>query len=114
MTEDSARKTSSADAKQGPQGQRYLAGGEAISMRLWDKVPAGHASAPVRRDYETVGYVLAGRAELVLDGDTVTLEPGISWIVPKGIEHSYRIHDAFTAIEATHPPAEDDHRDAVD
>ena len=113
MTDSSASKIDVAEAQQGPQGQRYLASGAAISMRLWDKVAAGHASAPVRRDYETVGYVIAGRAELVLDGSPVTLEPGISWIVPRGAEHSYRIHEAFTAIEATHPPAEDRQRDAV-
>ena len=114
MTDSSASRIDIAKSQQGPQGQRYLASGEAISMRLWDEVPAGHASEPVRRDYETVGYVIAGRAELILQGSTVSLEPGISWIVPKGAEHSYRIHDAFTAIEATHPPAEDRHRDAVD
>ena len=113
MTESSASKIDIAESQQGPQGQRYLASGDAISMRLWDTVAAGHASAPVRRDYETVGYVIAGRAELTLEGSTVALEPGSSWIVPRGAEHSYRIHDAFTAIEATHPPAEDDHRDAV-
>ncbi len=113
MTEDNASKIDIAQSQQGPQGQRYLASGDAISMRLWDKVEAGHASTPVRRDYETVGYVIAGTAELVVEGSTVTLQPGSSWIVPKGAEHSYRIHDAFTAIEATHPPAEDQRRDAV-
>ena len=113
MTDSSAGKIDIAESQAGPQGQRYLASGEAVSMRLWDKVPAGHASAPVRRDYETVGYVIAGRAELILEGSAVTLEPGNSWIVPRGAEHGYRIHDAFTAIEATHPPAEDHHRDAV-
>ena len=112
MTESSASKIDVAQSQQGPQGQRYLASGAAISMRLWN-VPAGHASDPVRRDYETVGYVIAGRAELMLDGSPVILEPGISWIVPRGAEHSYRIHDPFTAVEATHPPAEDRNRDAV-
>ena len=113
MTDTSASRIDVAQSQQGPQGQRYLASGDAISMRLWDRVPAGHASAPVSRDYETVGYVIAGTAELTMQGGSVTLEPGSSWIVPRGAEHSYRIVDAFTAIEATHPPAEDHHRDAV-
>ena len=113
MTDSNARKIDIAESQQGPQGQRYLASGNAISMRLWDKVAAGHASEPIRRDYETVGYVVAGTAELILEGSSVTLAPGSSWIVPKGAEHSYRIRDTFTAIEATHPPAESQHRDAV-
>jgi len=33
--------------------------------------------------------------------------------VPKGAGHSYRILEPFTAVEATHPPAEVHDRDAV-
>jgi mannose-6-phosphate isomerase-like protein (cupin superfamily) len=36
---------------------------------------------------------------------TLLLEPGDSWIVPRGAHHSYRILEPFSAIEATHPPA---------
>ena len=39
------------------------------------------------------------------------LEPGDSWLVPAGAEHSYQITDAFTAIEATSPPAHAHGRD---
>ncbi|HEX5830421.1 MAG TPA: cupin domain-containing protein, partial [Gemmatimonadaceae bacterium] len=52
----------------------------------------------------TVGYVLDGRARLEVEGQMVLLEPGNSWVVPKGAEHSYEILETFTAIEATHPP----------
>ena len=48
----------------------------------------------------------AGRAELHIEGQIVDLEPGDSWIVPKGSRHSYKILEAFTALEATTPPAE--------
>ena len=47
-----------------------------------------------------------------MEGQTVSLQAGSSWIVPKGAEHSYRILEAFTAVEATHPPAEVHDRDA--
>ena len=66
---------------------------------------------PTRRDYETVGYVLSGQAELRVEGQTVTLEPGDSWLVPAGVEHSYRILSEFSAIEATSPPAQVHGRD---
>jgi hypothetical protein len=32
------------------------------------------------------------------------LEPGNSWVVPEGAEHSYTILETFSAIEVTHPP----------
>jgi quercetin dioxygenase-like cupin family protein len=112
VADTSVTKVESDSAPKGPQGQRYLASGRALSMRLWDCEPPGEAAA-TRRDYETVGYVVTGRAELVLEGQTVRLEPGSSWVVPPGAEHSYRILEAFTAVEATHPPAEIHDRDAA-
>jgi hypothetical protein len=36
----------------------------------------------------------------------VLLEPGVSWLVPKGATHTYKILKPFTALEATSPPAE--------
>ena len=35
----------------------------------------------------------------------ILLEPGDSWVVPKGSKHTYKILEAFTAVEATTPPA---------
>ena len=89
----------------GELGQKYLAGGKNVAMRLWEKVPAHPPKDPVARDYETVGYVIAGRAELHSEGQMVLLEPGDSWVVPRGATHTYRILETFTAVEATYPPA---------
>jgi quercetin dioxygenase-like cupin family protein len=91
-------------------GQTYLASGKSVSMRLWNK-PAGEQKPETSREYETVGYVLGGRAELHIEGQVVKLEPGDSWTVPKNARHSYRILDNFSAIEATAPPAEVHGRD---
>lgn len=33
------------------------------------------------------------------------LEPGDSWVVPRGARHRYVVLDSFTALEATHPPS---------
>jgi quercetin dioxygenase-like cupin family protein len=52
-----------------------------------------------------VGYVIRGKAELTLEGQTLLLEAGDSWTVPKGAAHGYRILEPFTAVEATCPPA---------
>jgi quercetin dioxygenase-like cupin family protein len=95
----------------GAQRQRYLASGKRVSMRLWrDKAP-GAAKPAARRDYETVGYILDGHAELRLEGQMIRLEPGDCWLVPANAEHSYRILEPFTAIEATAPPAQVHGRD---
>lgn len=89
----------------GPGGMRYLASGTSLAMRMWtDEKPGEKAGKSSRRDYETVGYVVDGKAELHIEGQVITLEPGNSWVVPKGAEHSYRILEPFTAVEATHPP----------
>jgi quercetin dioxygenase-like cupin family protein len=85
-------------------GQKYLASGVSLAMRLWHEQP-GEAKAETQREYETVGYVIDGRAELRLEGQTLSLAAGDSWVVPKGARHTYRILESFTAVEATSPPA---------
>ena len=54
-------------------------------------------------EYETVGYVISGRARLDLERQTLDLKFGDAWLVPAG---HYTIIEPFTAIEATAQPAE--------
>lgn len=112
MTEDkSVKKVSSEHSPRGEMGQRYLADGKSVSMRLWDGEAPGEPKPEARRGYETVGYVVGGRAELHLEGQLIVLETGDSWVVPKGASHTYKILETFTAVEATSPPAEIGGRD---
>jgi quercetin dioxygenase-like cupin family protein len=104
------KKVSSEASPSGDMGQVYLISGKRLSMRLWRNEEPQSKSAR-RRDYETVGYVISGRAELTIEGQTLKLEPGDSWLVPAGAEHSYRILESFTAVEATAPPAQVHGRD---
>ena len=110
MADSTVKKVTSGAAPTGEMGQVYLASGKRVSMRLWNNEPPQTKEA-VQRDYETVGYVIAGRAELTIEQQTVRLEPGDSWLVPANSEHSYRILEKFTAIEATAPPAQVHGRD---
>lgn len=105
MGDTSVKKVKSEYSPTGKMGQKYLASGIHVSMRLWEKEQPGEAKPTTQRDYETVGYVIGGRAELHLEGQKLLLEPGDSWVVPKGSTHTYRILEPFTAIEATSPPA---------
>jgi quercetin dioxygenase-like cupin family protein len=111
MGDTTVVKVSSAHSPRGHSGQKYLALGKNISMRLWEDEPPGGDKPPSRRDYETVGYVIRGRAELHLEGQVVKLEPGDSWVVPKGADHTYKILELFTAVEATYPPSQVHGRD---
>lgn len=112
MSEDkTVKKVSAKSSPRGEMGQKYLADGKSVSMRLWDEREAGENKPEERRDYETVGYVIEGRAELHLESQMVLLEPGDSWVVPKGASHTYKILEPFTAVEATSPPAEAHSRD---
>lgn len=114
MIDRSVKKVTSEYSPKGEMGQKYLASGIHVSMRIWEDLPVAPPNPPTQRDYETVGYVIKGRAELQLEGQMVLLEPGDSWVVPKGSNHSYTILEPFTAIEATTPPAQVHGRDEED
>ena len=112
MADTTVIKVSSERSPQGEMGQIYLASGKSVSMRLWRDEPPGEPKPAASRDYETVGYVISGSAELHLEGQMVRLEAGDSWVVPEGASHTYKILEPFTAVEATHPPAQVKNRDA--
>jgi quercetin dioxygenase-like cupin family protein len=104
------KKVSSRASPHGEMDQTYLVSGKRVSLRMW-RHEKPQKNPGTKRD-ETVGYVLAGSAELTVEGQTVSLEPGDSWLVPAGAEHAYRILEEFTAVEATSPPAQVHGRDA--
>jgi mannose-6-phosphate isomerase-like protein (cupin superfamily) len=103
-------KIDSARSPRGSEGEKYLASGVRVSMRLWEDEPVGETRSS-ERDYETVGYVISGCAELHVEGQIVRLERGDSYTVPRGARHHYRILEPFTAVEATAPPAQVHGRD---
>lgn len=111
MTDTTVTKIDSATSPKGPLGQKYLASGRSVAMRLWEDESPSEGTPTTRRPYETVGYVIAGRARLHIEGQVVTLEPGNSWVVPRDAEHYYEIEEPFTAVEATAPPAQVHGRD---
>ena len=110
MSDTTIMKVDAAHAPTGTMGQRHLAISKSMSMRLWDEEP-GDGKPAKARDYETIGYVISGRAELHSEGQMVLLNPGDSWVVPRGASHSYKILEHLKAVEVTHPPAEIHGRD---
>ena len=113
MSETTNNRVSKVEAAEtGGMGQYHLASGSRVAMRLWDEQPASEGKPEAARDYETVGYVISGRARLRAEDQTLELGPGDSWVVPAGLSHTYEIIEAFTAVEATSPPARQAGRDA--
>lgn len=94
------------NAPQGGQGEKKLAAGHHVSLRLWENEEPGEPKPATSRPYETVGYVLKGRAELHLEGQVTVLEPGASYFVPQGASHTYKILESFSSVEANSPPQE--------
>lgn len=111
MSDTTVKKVQASTAPSGEMGQKYLVSGKSVSMRLWDEREPSREKPLRSRDYETVGYVIEGSAELEIEGQTLSLQPGDSWLVPAGAEHSYRIPGRFVAVEATSPPAQIKNRD---
>ena len=110
MDDRTVKRVDSRTSPAGEMGQKYLATGKRVAMRLWEEQP-GDEGAPHTRPYETVGYVVEGRMRLRLGDDTLTLQAGDSYLVPAGAERAYTVLDALVAIEATAPPAQIDDRD---
>lgn len=98
-------KVSQNESQHGPDGQHHLIRGESSAMRLWhNEQPSDTADkTPHANDYETLGYVISGRVELMVDGETVSLQAGDSYCVPRGAPHTYRVTETLTAIETITP-----------
>ncbi len=86
-------------------GQIVLAAGERTAMRMWRDEHPGAPKPATTRAYETVGYVLRGRAVLHVEDQQIALGVGDSWVVPANASHTYEILETFSAVEATAPPA---------
>jgi quercetin dioxygenase-like cupin family protein len=102
---DATQTINSSEASRGESGQLRLAAGTTVALRMWSDEPPATAKAVTSRPYETVGYVLGGRAELHLGDTVIPLASGDSWVVPRDAAHTYRIIETFSALEATSPPA---------
>jgi len=110
MPDTTIKKVESGSSPQGEMGQKYLVAGKRVSMRLWVQESGDKTKSPTKRDYETVGFVISGSARLDLEGQTLHLKAGDSWLVPAGATHQYTILESFTAV-ATAPPADVHGRD---
>ena len=110
MSDRTVKRIDADHSPSGEMGQKYLASGTRLAMRLWEEAP-GEEGTPHTRPYETVGYVVSGRVRLQVGGDSLTLQAGDSYLVPEGAERCYTVLEDLVAVEATSPPAHVNDRD---
>ena len=72
MSDTTIKKVNAATSPKGEMGQVYLVSGVGMAMRMWRDEGPNEPKPEASRAYETVGYVISGRAELHLEGQMIT------------------------------------------
>ena len=79
---------------------------EQMTLAHW-QIEAGAQLPPHDHPHEQITYVLEGRFEMTLDGETRVLEPGAVAVIPGGVPHGGRALTACRIVDAFHPARED-------
>ncbi|ALW89546.1 cupin domain-containing protein [Deinococcus actinosclerus] len=96
-------KVSQSDTTHGKDGEHHLVKGQQSSMRLWHREEPNADKPEHTHEYETLGYVIEGKVDLIVNGETISLQPGDSYHVPAGTPHTFRVTETLTAVEVTTP-----------
>lgn len=87
-----------------------LVAGEHMQMALFT-LPVGFANTPHQHASEQMGYVLAGRIEYVIDGETIIREVGDSYRIPSNSTHAIRVlSDEPAQLLEVFSPLREDYR----
>ena len=70
-------------------------------------IERGTEIEPHSHGNDQVGYLVFGRLEITIGADTQVLQPGDSYAVPGGVEHSARALVDCLAIDVFSPPRRD-------
>ena len=94
----------SADAATGDRGERLLARGDRVALRVWEHEPAGETAPEHANEYEYVAYVTDGLIRIRI-GDAEPTEVGVgdSYVVPAGTPYAFEIVERATVVEAVAP-----------
>lgn len=77
--------------------------GETMALRVWKDEQPMTDKPEETRAYETLGYIVAGKLDLTVAGETRSLSSGDSYIVPKNTPHRYVVRERLTAVESIAP-----------
>jgi uncharacterized cupin superfamily protein len=92
------------EARSGRHGERLMARGRHVELRLWERDPAGEATAPLDAEHDRVAYVQTGALIVAIAGDPpVELHAGDSYVVPAGERCRFEVLEPATVVEAVGP-----------
>jgi uncharacterized cupin superfamily protein len=92
------------DADRGLHGERLMARGRHVELRLWERDPAGEAAAPPDTEHDRVAYVQDGALIVAIaDDPPVELHAGDSYVVPAGEPCRFEVLEPATVVEAIGP-----------
>ena len=60
-----------------------------------------------KHPHEQTGYLVSGRMDLTIGGETHRVEPGDSWSIPGDVEHNAVAHENSVAVEVFSPVRQD-------
>ena len=81
-----------------------LASSGHVELRLWERDPAGEATADPDARHDHVAYVQSGALIVrVADGPPVELHAGDAYVVPAGCPCRFEVLEPSTVIEALGP-----------
>jgi quercetin dioxygenase-like cupin family protein len=89
------------NARSGEQGEKLLARGQQMAMRLWEREAAGIAKPEHVNPYEYVAYVIEGRVEIRIENQRLEAARGDSYCIPANMPYSLKILEEATIVEAT-------------
>ena len=93
-----------ADAGTGSRGERLLARGQQVALRVWEHEPAGETAPEHANDYEYVGFIVEGAMRVRIgDGEPQELGAGDSFCVPAGTPYGFEVLEAARVVEAVSP-----------
>jgi quercetin dioxygenase-like cupin family protein len=93
-----------ADAATGPRGEKIMAHGEGLALRVWEREPEGETAPEHANDYEYVAYVVAGALRIRIgDDEAEEVRAGDSYVVPTGTPYSFEVLERATVAEAVSP-----------
>jgi quercetin dioxygenase-like cupin family protein len=91
-------------ATSGQDGERLMARGRRVELRLWERDPAGEAATPPDPAHDHIAYVQEGALIVsIADGPPVELHAGDSYVVPAGERCRFEVLEPAKVVEAIGP-----------
>ncbi len=74
--------------------------GDTVTLRVWRDEEPTTDKPEETREYETLGFIVSGKVDLTVAGNTSSLSAGDTYTVPKNAPHRYVVRERLTAVEA--------------